>query len=168
MAATEFQLHIENQGRPAQDGAPFERRSPATVSAAAVIASARSITPATLASGATPDMAIYAAEAFGPATTLVRACGENHAVGIARDAEYGPTRATFARDTLRRMAVAKRRETGIVSGNVPAVGDEARMSFEGIRAGGYGRFGGAEAMDEFAELRRTAIEDPSKDSPIRG
>lgn len=163
MVATEFHLHIENQ-----DGAAFERLSPATVSAEARIASARSIMPATLASGAMPDMAIHGAETFEPATTLVRACDGDHAVEIANDAEYGPSRATFARDTLRRMAVAKRLETGIVHGIGPAVGVKARMPFGGTSASAYGLFGGAEAIDEFAELRRVAIEDPSQACQIRG
>lgn len=163
MAAAEFHLHTENQ-----DGAGFERMSSATVSATAVIASARSIMPATLDSGATPDVAIHGAETFEPATPLIRACDGDHAVEITNDAEYGPIRASFARDALRGMAFAKRLETGIVHGNGPAVGDKALMSFEGTRAGGYGRFGGSEAMDEFAELRRIAIEDPCQACQIRG
>ena len=163
MAATKFHLHTENR-----DGAAFERLSPATVSAAAVIASANSIMPATLDSGATPDMAIHGAETFEPATTLIRACDGDHAVEIPNDAEYGPIRASFARDTLRRMAVAKRRETGIVHGIGPADGDKARMPFGGTSASAYGLFGGAEAIDEFAEIRRVAIEDPNQACQIRG
>lgn len=163
MVAAEFHLHIENR-----DGTAFERLSPATVSAEAVIAAASITMPATLASGAMPDMAIHGAESFVPATTLFRACGGDHAVEIANDSEYGPSRATFARDTLRGMAVAKRRETGIVHGIGPAVGDKARMPFGGTSTSAYGLFGGTETIDEFAELRRIAIEDPNQDCQIRG
>ena len=36
--------------------------------------------------------------------------------------------------------------------------DEAQMPFGGVKASGYGRFGGKAAIDEFTELRWITIQ----------
>ena len=56
------------------------------------------------------------------------------------------------------MAVARRIESGICHINGPTVQDEAQMPFGGVKASGYGRFGGKAAIDEFTELRWITIE----------
>lgn len=122
--------------------------------------------PATVVSEVTEDMEIYAAESFGPVTTLIRARDEDHAVEIANDTKYGLTAAVYTRDTLRGLDVAKRLETGIAHVNGPTVGDEAQMPFGGVKASGYGRFGGTASINEFTELRWITIEDPHQHFPI--
>ncbi|MEM6987303.1 MAG: aldehyde dehydrogenase [Pseudomonadota bacterium] len=124
------------------------------------------IMPATIVADVTPDMAIYSAESFGPVTTVIRAQGEDNAVEIANDTEYGLSGAVFTQDIRRGMEVAKRMETGIAHINGPTVGDEAQMPFGGTKASGYGRFGGSAAIDEFTELRWITIEDPNQQYPI--
>ena len=124
------------------------------------------IMPATVVSEVTEDMEIYAAESFGPVTTLIRARDEDHAVEIANDTKYGLTAAVYTRDTLRGLDVAKRLETGIAHVNGPTVGDEAQMPFGGVKASGYGRFGGTASINEFTELRWITIEDPNQHFPI--
>ncbi len=52
-----------------------------------------------------------------------------------------------------RLQVARRIESGICHINSPTVHDEAQMPFGGVKASGYGRFGGKAAIDEFTELR---------------
>ena len=116
--------------------------------------------------GVTPEMNIYAAETFGPVTTIVTALDEDHAVAIANDTEYGLSSAIFTRDTQRGLIVAKRLHTGIAHINGPTVGDEAQMPFGGTKASGYGRFGGTAAINEFTELRWITIEDPNQPYPI--
>ena len=46
-----------------------------------------------------------------------------------------------------------RSESGICHINGPTVHDEAQMPFGGVKASGYGRFGGGAAIEEFTELR---------------
>ena len=57
-----------------------------------------------------------------------------------------------------RLQVAKRIESGICHINGPTVHDEAQMPFGGVKASGYGRFGGKAVIDEFTELRWITIE----------
>ena len=53
--------------------------------------------------------------------------------------------------------MAKRIESGICHVNGPTVHDEAQMPFGGMKASGYGRFGGKAAVAEFTELRWITI-----------
>ena len=124
------------------------------------------IMPATIVDHVTPEMDIYAAESFGPVTTIIRATDEDDAVRIANDTRYGLTASVFSRDIRRAMEVAKRIQSGICHINGPTVGDEAQMPFGGTKASGYGRFGGTAAIAEFTELRWITIEDPNQHYPI--
>jgi len=124
------------------------------------------IMPATVVDHVTPEMKIYSAESFGPVTTLVRVKDEEEAITVANDTEYGLSAAVFSRDTRRALEVAKRIESGICHVNGPTVGDEAQMPFGGIKASGYGRFGGSAAINEFTELRWITVEDPDQHYPI--
>ncbi len=124
------------------------------------------IMPATIVADVTPKMDIYAAESFGPITTIIRARDEDHAVDIANDTEYGLSSAVFTQNIQRGLEIAKRLQTGIAHINGPTVGDEAQMPFGGTKASGYGRFGGTAAIDEFTELRWITIEDPDQHYPI--
>jgi acyl-CoA reductase-like NAD-dependent aldehyde dehydrogenase len=54
--------------------------------------------------------------------------------------------------------VAKRIESGICHINGPTVQDEPQMPFGGVKASGYGRFGGKAAVAEFTDLRWITIE----------
>ena len=56
-----------------------------------------------------------------------------------------------------RSASRRRIESGICHINGPTVHDEAQMPFGGVKASGYGRFGGAAAIHEFTELRWVTI-----------
>ena len=101
----------------------------------------------------TPAMRIYAEESFGPVAAIIRVGGVEEAVRVANDSEYGLAAAVFGRDLNRALSVARRLETGICHINGPTVHDEAQMPFGGVKASGYGRFGGAAAIHEFTELR---------------
>ena len=124
------------------------------------------IMPATIVADVTPAMAIYTAESFGPVTTVIRAENEDDAIRIANDTKYGLSGAVFTQDVKRGLEVAKRMESGIAHINGPTVGDEAQMPFGGVKASGYGRFGGSAAIAEFTELRWITIEDPDQNYPI--
>jgi acyl-CoA reductase-like NAD-dependent aldehyde dehydrogenase len=105
----------------------------------------------------TPAMRIYAEESFGPVAAIIRVGGVEEAVRVANDSEYGLAAAVFGRDIARALSVARRLETGICHVNGPTVHDEAQMPFGGVKASGYGRFGGAAAIHEFTELRWITI-----------
>lgn len=107
----------------------------------------------------TPAMRIYGEESFGPVVTIVRAQDEAEAVRVANDSEYGLSAAVFGRDVMRALNVARRIESGICQINGPTVHDETQMPVGGVKASGYGRFGGNAGIDEFTELRWITIQD---------
>ena len=114
----------------------------------------------------TPDMRIYSEESFGPVAAIIRAASVDEAVRIANESEFGLSAAVFGRDTMKALAVAKRIESGICHINGPTVHDEAQMPFGGVKASGYGRFGGSWGIAEFTELRWITIQDGSLHYPI--
>lgn len=109
--------------------------------------------PATLLDHVTPAMLIYQEETFGPVKAIVRVKGVDEAVACANDNEFGLAAAVFGQDAARAWVVAGRIESGICHVNGPTVHDEAQMPFGGVKASGYGRFGGQAGIDAFTELR---------------
>ena len=121
---------------------------------------------ATVVDRVTNEMALYAEESFGPVVTVVRVNGVDEAVRVANDTEYGLSAAVFSRDIARALDVAKRIESGICHINGPTVHDEAQMPFGGVKASGYGRFGGKAAIDEFTDLRWITIQTGPRHYPF--
>jgi acyl-CoA reductase-like NAD-dependent aldehyde dehydrogenase len=133
----------------------------ATAKGAKILAGSASdgpIMPATVLDQVTPAMRIYEEESFGPIVSVVRADGEAEAIRIANDTEYGLAAAVYTKDIARGMRVARQIESGICHINGPTVHDEAQMPFGGIKASGYGRFGGKAAIDQFTDLRWITIQ----------
>ncbi|MGO7202302.1 aldehyde dehydrogenase [Rhizobium ruizarguesonis] len=124
------------------------------------------VVEATLLDHVTPEMRVYAEESFGPVKPIIRVSGEEEAIRIANDTEYGLSSAVFSRNVQRAMAVAARIESGICHINGPTVHDEAQMPFGGVKGSGYGRFGGKAAIAEFTDLRWITIEDSAQHYPF--
>jgi acyl-CoA reductase-like NAD-dependent aldehyde dehydrogenase len=101
----------------------------------------------------TPTMRVYHEESFGPVVSVVVAKNSEDALRIANDTEYGLSSAIFSRDINKAMHLAERLEAGICHINGATVHDEPQMPFGGVKASGWGRFGGKAALDEFSELR---------------
>jgi benzaldehyde dehydrogenase (NAD) len=124
------------------------------------------IMPATILDHVTPAMRAYGEESFGPMVTVLRAEGDEEAIRIANDTEYGLAAAVFSRDIARALNVAKRIESGICHINAPTVHDEAQMPFGGMKASGYGRFGGRAAIEAFTDLRWITIQTGPRPYPF--
>ncbi|MFH5923101.1 aldehyde dehydrogenase [Roseomonas xinghualingensis] len=116
------------------------------------------IMPASIVDRVTPEMALYSEESFGPVVAMIRVKDAEEAVRVANDSEYGLSAAIFTRDVARGIALAQRIESGICHVNGPTVHDEAQMPFGGVKASGYGRFGGRAGIAEFTELRWITVE----------
>jgi acyl-CoA reductase-like NAD-dependent aldehyde dehydrogenase len=114
----------------------------------------------------TPDMALFREESFGPQVSITRAGSADEAVRLANDTEYGLSAALFTRDIARGLELAKRIDTGICHINGPTVHDEAQMPFGGVKASGYGRFGGKAGIDAFTELRWITIQTTPRHYPF--
>ncbi len=122
--------------------------------------------PAHVIDRVTPSMKLFRDESFGPVVGIARARDEAHAIELANDTEYGLSAAVFTRDTARGLRVARAIKSGICHVNGPTVHDEAQMPFGGVKASGYGRFGGKAGIDSFTELRWITIETQPGHYPI--
>ena len=116
------------------------------------------IMQATVVDHVTPDMTLYHEESFGPVVAVTRVGSVEDAIRIANDTEYGLAAAVFGRDITRAMSVASQIESGICHINGPTVHDEAQMPFGGVKASGYGRFGGKAGIAEFTDLRWITVQ----------
>ncbi|MDD7972184.1 aldehyde dehydrogenase [Roseinatronobacter alkalisoli] len=124
------------------------------------------IVPAGVLDHVTPQMRIYREESFGPVKSIIRVSGDDEAVRVANDTEYGLSAAVHGSDIRRAQVVAGRIESGICHINGPTVADEAQMPFGGVKASGHGRFGGVMGMNEFTSMRWITIEDPHQHYPF--
>ena len=124
------------------------------------------VMPAHLVDKVTPDMKLFRDESFGPVVGIARARDEAHAIELANDTEYGLSSAVFTRDTVRGLKVARQIQAGICHVNASTVSDEPQMPFGGMKASGYGRFGGRQGIDAFTETRWITFETEPGHYPI--
>src|SRR3954447_18793159 len=117
--------------------------------------------PPTVLNGVTPEMKIYGEESFGPVVGLIEVDGTDDAVRVANDTEYGLAAAVFGKHVPTALDVARRIESGICHVNGSTVHDEPQMPFGGVKASGFGRFGGRAALEEFTELRWMTVQEGS-------
>ncbi|HBF28255.1 aldehyde dehydrogenase [Rhizobium sp.] len=113
-----------------------------------------------------PTMRLYREESFGPVVSIIRVGDEEEAISVANDCDYGLSGAVFSRNLHRALMVAQQVETGILHINSATVEDQPDMPFGGVKASGYGRFGGDAALDEFTELRWVTLSSGSHTYPI--
>lgn len=124
------------------------------------------VVPAGVLDGVTRNMRIYSEESFGPIKSVIRVKDAEEAIQIANDTEYGLSSSVYTQDVKKGLAVAARIESGICHINGPTVGDEPQMPFGGVKASGFGRFGGKAAISEFTDLRWVTIENPGQAYPF--
>jgi vanillin dehydrogenase len=122
--------------------------------------------PPTVLSGVTPQMRLYSEESFGPLLAVIEVDGAEEAVAVANDTEYGLSAAVFSRNVPAALELAQRIESGICHINDATVHDEPQMPFGGVKASGWGRFGGRAALEEFTELRWITVQEQPRQYPI--
>ncbi len=122
--------------------------------------------PATVLDRVTPAMRVYGEETFGPLKAIVRVADTEAAIATANDNAFGLSSAVFGRDIARAWNVARRIEAGICHVNGPTVHDEAQMPFGGVKASGYGRFGGKAGVEAFTELRWLTVQTTPRHYPF--
>jgi acyl-CoA reductase-like NAD-dependent aldehyde dehydrogenase len=114
----------------------------------------------------TPGMRIYGEESFGPVVWIRSVDGVEEAIRVANDTEYGLAAAVFGRHVPTALDVARRIESGICHVNGSTIHDEPQMPFGGVKASGWGRFGGKAALEEFTELRWITVQQGSRHYPL--
>ena len=85
---------------------------------------------------------------------------------MANDSDYGLAAAVFGGHVPTALDVARRIESGICHVNGSTVHDEPQMPFGGVKASGWGRFGGKAALEEFTELRWITVQQGSRHYPL--
>jgi benzaldehyde dehydrogenase (NAD) len=122
--------------------------------------------PPTVLAGVTPEMQLYSEESFGPVVTVIAVDGPDQAVEVANDTKYGLSAAVFSENVPAALELAQRIESGICHVNDTTVHDEPQMPFGGVKASGFGRFGGRAALEEFTELRWITVQELPRQYPI--
>jgi acyl-CoA reductase-like NAD-dependent aldehyde dehydrogenase len=112
---------------------------------------------ATLLTDVPDDSEFARVETFGPVAMIEVVGSPDEAVERANDTTYGLSAGIITSDPDRGLALAQRIESGIVHVNDQPVADEPQMPFGGVKDSGYGRFGGAAAINEFTELHWVTV-----------
>ncbi len=122
--------------------------------------------PPTVLRGVTPPMRVYSEESFGPLASVIEVDGADEAIDVANDSDYGLSAAIFSADVPAALELAQRIESGICHINDTTVQDEPQMPFGGVKASGFGRFGGRAALEEFTELRWISVQETPRRYPL--
>ncbi len=122
--------------------------------------------PPTVIAGVTPQMRVYGEESFGPLLAVIEVDGPEEAVAVANDTDYGLSASVFSQNVPAALALSQQIQSGICHVNDTTVHDEPQMPFGGVKASGWGRFGGRAALEEFTELRWITVQDQPREYPI--
>ncbi|MBW6434751.1 NAD-dependent succinate-semialdehyde dehydrogenase [Actinoplanes hulinensis] len=112
--------------------------------------------PPTVLTGVAADAPILREEIFGPVAPIVTFTGEDEAVRLANDTEYGLVAYVYTRDLARGLRVSEAIEAGMVGINRGLVSDPA-APFGGVKQSGIGREGGHEGLLEYLESKYIAV-----------
>lgn len=105
----------------------------------------------TLFADVTPDMRIVREEIFGPVLVVQAHDGDDDAVRVANDTDYGLSAGVFSADAARAERVARRIRAGQVTINGGAF--NPRAPFGGMKQSGVGREYGLAGLLELTELK---------------
>jgi acyl-CoA reductase-like NAD-dependent aldehyde dehydrogenase len=97
------------------------------------------------------DMKIAREEIFGPVVSIIPYEGDEQAVRVANDSDYGLSGSVWSADLDRALGVARRVRTG--NYGVNGFGMEFSAPFGGFKSSGVGRELGPEGLRAYLELK---------------
>ena len=106
----------------------------------------------TILTDATPDMACFSQEIFGPVAAAFRFSSEEEAIRLANDTPYGLAAYYFTKDMGRVWRVGEALEYGMVAANTGRFVSET-IPFGGWKESGIGREGSKYGIEEFLETK---------------
>ncbi|MFT3955811.1 MAG: aldehyde dehydrogenase family protein [Piscinibacter sp.] len=102
--------------------------------------------------GATPGMAVFDEETFGPAAAIAVAADDAEAIRLANATPFGLSVSIWTASQRRGVQLAKQITTGAAFINA-ATASDARVPFGGTKKSGYGRELAAAGVREFCNVR---------------
>ncbi|PRA12170.1 succinate-semialdehyde dehydrogenase [Arthrobacter sp. MYb211] len=102
----------------------------------------------TILADVTPEMRAFSEELFGPVAVLYKVGGEEEAIALANNSDYGLGASVHTKDLARAERIAARLESGMVAINEPSA-SAAELPFGGVKRSGIGRELGKYGMTEF-------------------
>ena len=106
-------------------------------------------------------------EIFGPIAPVIRAHGDEDALRIANDTEYGLAGCVFTRDLDRGKRFAQSLQLGMAHVNAQPVLDLPNSPFGGEKNSGIGRFNGAWAIEAFTTDQWVTVQRSPQHYPKR-
>ncbi|MGH3381439.1 MAG: NAD-dependent succinate-semialdehyde dehydrogenase, partial [Actinoallomurus sp.] len=100
----------------------------------------------------TPSMTAFREETFGPVAPVIRAAGDDEAIRLAGDTEFGLAASLWTADVARARELARTIDAGAVFVN-GMVASDPRLPFGGTRRSGYGRELGRHGIQEFVNAK---------------
>jgi aldehyde dehydrogenase (NAD+) len=101
------------------------------------------------------DMSIAREEIFGPVLSVIPFDGEQEAVRLANDTDYGLAATVWTSDVRRAMRMTKAIKAGTVGVNGYQL--EPNSPFGGFRQSGLGREGGRAAIESYTEIKTVLL-----------
>ena len=103
-------------------------------------------------------MACFAAETFGPVIAITAVSGDEEAIALANDSEYGLNASVLSRDTREAARIGARLRAGTVNINegFAASWGSTRAPMGGMGASGIGRRHGDEGLLKYTESQTIA------------
>jgi len=114
------------------------------------------------------QMPIARHETFGPIAAIISVTGEEHALRVANDTEYGLSSAVFTRDDARGLRFAKALQAGMSHVNDGTVNDSPNSPFGGEKNSGLGRYGGEWILREFTTEHWITVQHKPRRYPTDG
>ncbi|MER5699752.1 aldehyde dehydrogenase family protein [Streptomyces mirabilis] len=109
--------------------------------------------PATVLAEVPEDADLYREESFGPVCVIEAFGTDQRAIDRANDTENGLACGIITENATHGLVVARRIRSGVVHINDQSVADEPQAPFGGVKASGYGRFGGRWGIEAFSSAR---------------
>jgi len=94
-------------------------------------------------------------EVFGPVLVTHRFAGEDEALAVANDTDYGLVGSVWSGDVARGLRVAERIDAGQIAVNGGPLNNET--PFGGFKKSGYGREKGLEALHDYAQTKTISL-----------
>jgi succinate-semialdehyde dehydrogenase / glutarate-semialdehyde dehydrogenase len=108
----------------------------------------------------TPEMRVFREETFGPVAAVTRASGEEEAIALANDTQYGLGANLWTGDPDRARRLAGEIEAGLVFVN-GMVASDPRLPFGGVKRSGYGRELSSHGIREFVNVQTVRLVPPA-------